>query len=57
MYKRQVVVLIGVGGLLGFLANRRWGLGMALGAISVGAWQWVTAVSYTHLTLPTSDLV
>ena len=40
-----VVVLIGVGGLLGFLANRRWGLGMALGAISVGAWQWVTAIT------------
>ena len=40
-----VLVLIGVGGLVGFLVNRRWGVGMALGAISVGAWQWVTAIT------------
>ena len=40
-----VLVLIGVGGLVGFLANRRWGVGMALGAISIGAWQWVTAIT------------
>ncbi len=39
-----VLVLIGIGGLIGFLANRRWGYGMALGAISVGAIQWVTAI-------------
>lgn len=39
-----VLVLIGLGGLIGFLANRRWGYGMALGAISVGAIQWVTAI-------------
>ncbi|MEQ1699108.1 MAG: hypothetical protein ABMA25_03310, partial [Ilumatobacteraceae bacterium] len=40
-----VLVLIGVGGLVGFLANRHWGIGMALGAISIGAWQWVTAIT------------
>lgn len=40
-----VVVLIGIGGVVGFLSNRRWGLGLALGAISVGAWQWVTALT------------
>lgn len=39
-----VLVLIGVGGLVGFLANRRWGIGVALGAISIGAWQWATAI-------------
>ena len=39
-----VLVLIGIGGLVGFLANRRWGYGLALGAISVGAIQWVTAI-------------
>lgn len=39
-----VVVLIGIGGLVGFLANRRWGYGLALGAISVGAVQWATAI-------------
>lgn len=40
-----VLVLIGVGGLVGFLANRRWGIGVAFGAISIGAWQWVTAIT------------
>lgn len=40
-----VLVLIGLGGLVGFLTNRRWGFGMALGAISIGAWQWVTAIT------------
>lgn len=40
-----VLVLILVGGVLGFLLSRRWGLGLALGAISVGAWQWVTALT------------
>ena len=39
-----VLALIGIGGLVGFLANRRWGYGMALGAISIGAVQWVAAV-------------
>lgn len=39
-----VLVLIGVGGLVGFLRNRRWGLGLALGAISIGVWQWVTSI-------------
>lgn len=40
-----VLVLILVGGVLGFLLSRRWGLGLALGVISVGAWQWVTAIT------------
>ncbi len=40
-----VLLLIGIGGLVGFLANRRWGIGIALGAISIGAWQWVTALA------------
>lgn len=40
-----VLVLIGIGGLVGFLANRRWGIGVALGAVSIGAWQWVTAIT------------
>jgi hypothetical protein len=40
-----VLVLIGIGGLVGFLANRRWGIGVALGAISIGAWQWITAIT------------
>ncbi|HNJ97429.1 MAG TPA: zinc ribbon domain-containing protein [Ilumatobacteraceae bacterium] len=40
-----VFVLIAVGGIVGFVAGRRWGLGMALGAISVGVWQWITALT------------
>ncbi len=40
-----ILVLIGIGGLVGFLANRRWGYGLALGAISVGAIQWVTSIT------------
>jgi len=40
-----VLVLIAVGGFVGFLANRRWGLGMALGSISVGTWMWGTALT------------
>ena len=40
-----VVALIGIGGLVGFLANRRWGFGVALGAISIGAVQWVTSIT------------
>lgn len=40
-----VLALIAVGGLLGFLVNRRWGLGMALGSISVGVWMWATAIT------------
>ena len=46
LYMRlAVVVLIGIGGLIGFLANRQWGCGLALGAISVGAVQWVTSIT------------
>lgn len=40
-----ILVLIGIGGLVGFLANRLWGYGLALGAISVGAVQWATSMS------------
>ena len=40
-----VFLLIGVGGIVGFVAGRRWGLGMALGAISIGVWQWITALT------------
>lgn len=40
-----VFVLIGVGGIVGFVSGRRWGLGMALGAISIGVWQWITALT------------
>ena len=45
LYLRLAVLVgIGIGGLVGFLANRRWGFGLALGAISVGAVQWVTSI-------------
>ena len=45
LYLRLLVLaFVVVGGFVGFLTNRRWGLGMALGAVSVGAWQWSAAV-------------
>lgn len=45
LLRQLVLILIAVGGIVGFTRNRRWGLGMALGAISVGAWQLVTAAT------------
>ncbi len=60
-----VLVLIGVGGMVGFLLNRHWGVGLALGAISIGAWQWVTSLTESgdlplgiagHLPRPLGDL-
>lgn len=40
-----VLVLIAAGGITGFVSGRRWGLGLALGSISVGVWQWITALT------------
>ena len=45
LLRQLVLILIAVGGIVGFTRNRRWGLGMALGAISVGAWQLITAAT------------
>ncbi|MBI4884536.1 MAG: zinc ribbon domain-containing protein [Actinobacteria bacterium] len=45
LLRQLVLVLIAVGGIVGFGKNRRWGLGLAFGSISVGAWQLITAVT------------
>jgi len=45
LLRQLVLILIAVGGVVGFTRNRRWGLGMALGAISVGTWQMMTAAT------------
>lgn len=45
LLRQLVLILIAVGGVVGFTRKRRWGLGLALGAISVGAWQMITAAS------------
>lgn len=45
LLRHLVFVLIAVGGVIGFTRNRRWGLGMALGAISVATWQLLTAMT------------
>ncbi len=45
LLRQLVLVLIAVGGFVGFSRKRRWGLGLALGAISVGAWQLTTAAT------------
>jgi hypothetical protein len=39
------LLLIGLAGWIGFLSARRWGVGMALGGISVGLWQWFTTLT------------
>jgi hypothetical protein len=45
LLRQLVLILIAVGGFVGFTRNRRWGLGMVLGAISVATWQLLTAMS------------
>ncbi|MCE9621316.1 MAG: zinc ribbon domain-containing protein [Actinomycetia bacterium] len=45
LLRQLVLILIAVGGVVGFTRNRRWGLGLALGAISVAAWQLITAAT------------
>ncbi len=45
MLRLLVLVLIAVGGVTGFISGRRWGLGLALGSISIGVWQWLTALT------------
>lgn len=45
LLRQLVLTLIAVGGIAGFTRNRRWGLGLALGAISVAAFQVITAVT------------
>lgn len=39
-----VLLLIALGGVVGFATQRRWGIGLALGTISVGVWQTITAL-------------
>jgi hypothetical protein len=39
------LTLIAVGGVLGFLISRPWGLGIALGTLSIGVWQTITALA------------
>jgi hypothetical protein len=46
LYLRFVVLgLIVIGGVLGFLVSRPWGVGLALGTISIGIWQTITAAA------------
>jgi hypothetical protein len=46
LYLRLVVLgLIVIGGVLGFLVSRPWGVGLALGTISIGIWQTITAAA------------
>ena len=45
LLRQLVLILIAVGGIVGFTRNRRWGLGMALGAISIATWQLLTAMT------------
>ncbi len=38
------LVLLLLGGAIGFIAGSRWGLGMVLGAMGVALWQWITSI-------------
>lgn len=39
-----LLLLLLVGGFVGFLAGSRWGVGLVLGAMSVAVWQWITSL-------------
>ncbi|MFZ4718474.1 MAG: zinc ribbon domain-containing protein [Ilumatobacteraceae bacterium] len=39
-----VLLLLLMGGFVGFLAGTRWGMGLVLGAVSIAVWQWVTSL-------------
>lgn len=39
-----VLLLLLIGAYLGFIAGSKWGVGMVLGAVGVGVWQWVTSM-------------
>ena len=39
-----LLLLLLVGAYLGFIAGSKWGVGMVLGAVGIGVWQWLTAV-------------
>jgi hypothetical protein len=39
-----VLLLLLIGTYLGFIAGSKWGVGMALGAVGIGVWQWTTAM-------------
>jgi hypothetical protein len=38
-----VLFLLLVGGLIGFIAGTRWGVGMVLGSVSLSVWLWATS--------------
>lgn len=38
-----VLLLLLIGTYLGFIAGSKWGIGIVLGAVGIGVWQWVTA--------------
>lgn len=39
-----VLLLLLIGIYLGFIAGSKWGVGIVLGAVGIGVWQWVTAM-------------
>ena len=39
------LLLIGIAGVVGLLVNRKWGIGVALGGVSVAVWQWATSIT------------
>lgn len=39
-----VLVMLLMGVAVGFVAGSRWGIGMAIGAVAVSVWQWLTSL-------------
>jgi hypothetical protein len=43
-FRLLLIALILVCGVLGFLRATRWGLGLAIGSVSVSMWMWITSM-------------
>ena len=40
-----VITVVAILGVIGFLRSNRWGVGLALGGISIWAWQWLSSIA------------
>jgi hypothetical protein len=43
-FRVLLIMMLFIGGTLGFLRASRWGLGMAVGSVSVSVWIWVSSM-------------
>ncbi len=40
-----IIAVVALAGAAGFLRNNRWGVGLALGSVSIYAWMWVSSIA------------